>query len=64
MKFREGDLLSTSNANEEPVARVTKVDRDGTVHCVNLVACSTMPEGHEFHFVWDEWTRYYPLPRG
>ena len=66
MKFKQGDLLgtsSTSDSREEPVARVTKVTRAGVVHCVNLVACSNMDEGHEFHFLPDEWTRYYPLPR-
>ncbi len=66
MKFKTGDLLATpgvSDIVEQPVARVTKVTRDGVVHCVNLVECSTMDEGHEFSFVPDEGTRYYPLPR-
>ena len=63
MEFKKGDLLSTMNSQERPIARVTKVDRDGTVHCVNLVKCYSMPEGHEFRFVWDEWTKYYALPR-
>ena len=67
MKFKTGDLLATlgmsSDMGELPVARVTKVTRDGTVHCVNLVECTSMKEGHEFHFVPDEKTRYYPLTR-
>ena len=67
MEFKKGDLLGTSTdrykTSKQPVARVTKVDRDRTVHCVNLVACATMREGHEFHFVPDASTRYYPLPR-
>jgi hypothetical protein len=63
MKFKKGDILTTSNSNEKPLARVKKVSRDGTVHCVNLLACSTMPEGHEFQFVPDERTRYYALPK-
>ncbi len=63
MDFNAGDLLTTPSSQERPIARVTKVTRDGTVHCVNLVACSTMPEGHEFHFVPDQWTKYYPLPK-
>ncbi len=66
MKFKKGDLLgtsSTSDSHEERVARVTKVSRDGVGHCVNLIGCSNMEEGHEFSFLPDEWTRYYPLPR-
>ena len=58
MRFKKGDVLTTMNSQERPIARVTKVDRDGTVHCVNLVACSIMKEGHEFHFTPDENTRY------
>ncbi len=63
LEFKKGDLLTTLGLQERPVARVTKVTRDGTVHCVNLVACQSMPEGHEFRFVPYEETRYYPLPR-
>ncbi len=63
MNFKKDDLLTTANSREQPIARVTKVTRDGVVHCVNLAACSTMPEGHEFHFVPDEKTRYYSLPK-
>ncbi len=62
MEFKKGDMLTTIGIQERPVARVTKVTRDGTVHCVNLVACANMPEGQEFHFVPNEGTRYYPLP--
>ena len=59
MQFQEGDLLTTINVpDHKPVARVTKVTREGVVHCVNLVACSTMKEGHEFHFTPGENTRY------
>jgi hypothetical protein len=63
MKFKKDDLLTTANSREQPVARVTKVTRDGVVHCVNLVACQSMNEGHEFHFVPNARTRYYPLPK-
>ncbi len=64
MKFKKGDVLTVKSVpGEKPVARVTKVTRDGVVHCVNLVACQSMPEGHEFHFVPYEGTRYYALPR-
>ena len=61
MKFKKGDVLTTSSSQERPLARVKKVTRDGTVHCVNLLACMTMPEGHEFQFVPNERTRYYVL---
>ena len=32
--------------------------REGVVHCVNLVPCSTMNEGDRFHFTSDANTRY------
>jgi len=65
MKFKKGDLLTTRSwpPGRKPVAQVTRVTREGVVHCVNLVACSTMKDGHEFHFTPGENTRYelYPL---
>ena len=64
MQFKKGDLLTTTHAADgKPVARVTSVTPNGVVHCVNLVACSTMDEGHEFHFTPDGYTKYelYPL---
>ncbi len=63
MEFKKGDLLTTIGIQERPVARVTKVTRDGVVHCVNLVACAMIEEGQEFQFTPDERTRYYPLPK-
>ena len=54
MKFRKGDLLcARGSVLETPVARVTKVTRDGVVHCVNLADCQTMKEGVEFQFTPD-----------
>ena len=59
MRFKKGDLLSSKiRPVQEPVARVERVTREGAVHCVNLVACSTMNEGAEFQFTLDEQTRF------
>ena len=59
MKFKKGDVLTGKHRpNQEPLARVEKVTRDGVVHCVNLVACSTMKDGDTFRFTPDENTRY------
>ena len=59
MRFRKGDLLIDKHGlSKKPTARVEKVTRAGVVHCVNLVACSTMKKGTEFSFVPDEWTWY------
>ena len=59
MKFKKGDLLGTINwPARQPLCRVTKVTREGVVHCVNLVTCTTMDEGDEFHFTPDTNTRY------
>ena len=59
MRFNKGDLLTTKYTPAlGPVARVLRVTREGAVHCVNLVACSTMNEGVEFQFTLDGHTRY------
>ena len=59
MRFKKGDLLTCKGLEvQKPVVRVTKVTRDGVVHCVNLVDCATMKAGHEFHFTPDERTRF------
>ena len=59
MRFKKGDLLTTTYTTvRKPVAKVTKVTREGVVHCVNLVSCQTMEEGGKFHFTPDENTRY------
>jgi hypothetical protein len=59
MRFKKGDLLATKHwPAPKPLCRVTKVTREGVVHCVNLVACSTMNEGDKFHFTPDKNTRY------
>jgi hypothetical protein len=59
MKFRKGNLLTTKYARvTKPLARVEKVTRAGVVHCVNLVACSTMDEGDTFQFTPDDNTHY------
>ena len=59
MRFKKGDLLSSKiGPVQEPVARVERVTREGVVHCVNLVACSTMNKGAEFQFTPDKYTRY------
>jgi hypothetical protein len=51
MRFKKGDLLtSIYQPTSEPIARVDRVTREGVVHCINLVACSTMDEGSEFRF--------------
>jgi len=59
MKFKKGDLLTTKfGLVKNPVARVEKVTREGVVHCVNLVACSTMKDGDTFRFTPDDNTHY------
>lgn len=59
MRFKKGDVLTTKyHPSRKPLCRVIKVTRVGVVHCVNLVACATMKEGHEFCFTPDENTRY------
>jgi hypothetical protein len=59
MRFKKGDFLTTKNwLFRKPVAQVTRVTREGVVHCVNLAACATMKEGDKFHFTPNENTRY------
>ena len=59
MKIQKGDLLTTKTTTvQKPVVRVERVSRDGVVHCVNLIACSTMKAGVEFCFDADAETRY------
>ena len=59
MRFKKGDLLATKfGLTTKPLAQVEKVTRAGVVHCVNLVACSTMEEGDTFQFTPDDNTHY------
>ena len=59
MRFKKGDLLTTKHGlDQNPVARVESVTKEGVVNCFNLVACATMNEGAEFQFTPDEYTWY------
>ena len=63
MKFKKGDLLVTRNyPAPKPMARVVKVTRDGIVHCVNLIECSTMAADDEFQF--DQKVNQFYVPHG
>ena len=62
VKFKKGDLLTTKNRpNGEAVARVVRVTKGSVVHCVNLVACSTMKIGAEFQITQDVFHTWYVL---
>ena len=59
MKFTKGDLLANKFASaQRPVARVERVTKEGIIHCVNLVACTTMDKGDAFSFSRDANTQY------
>ena len=62
MKFKKGDLLTTKQRpNGEAIARVVRVTKGSVVHCVNLLACSTMTVGVEFQITQDVHHSWYIL---